>query len=128
MAKMTQEEMNMRTGQMRGVLRVVEGQPLIEQHTIIFSVLRSIEATMQEYGIKLPTYTEHRVSKKLADMNPNYVPCRRCEYRENVARDDMGYSSKCSVQFDCDGNRLLCSNDDGCSRGLLRKEYRKRKW
>lgn len=110
---------------MQDILIILNDLDLAEKHRILFSVLRSVEVTMEEYGMTPPKYTEHRVSQVKQDMNPDYTPCRRCALhpKEPCYEDAMGKCYVCDI-FKCkDGSDYIVSHDDGCSRGLLREEY-----
>lgn len=106
-------------------LEPLQGVDIEECHQILFSCLRSIEVEMEKQGIEIPKYIEHRVSQVRHDMNPDYTPCRRCEFATDRVEDSMGCQSRCSILKWANGEDYFVCNDDGCSRGLLRKEYRK---
>lgn len=143
---------------MSEVLTVLGDMELEDAHRIIFSCLRSVEVAMEDLGMKPPKYVEHRVSEVRQDMNPDYTPCRRCDFAGKATCDGSGRYSKCkvlrvafeetpgldalremasadgaseelrqaveAVEKEYAGGDFLVCGDDGCSRGLLRKEYR----
>lgn len=94
---------------------------LQEVHQILFSCLRSVEVAMDENGIKQPSYVEHRVSKRKADLNPDYVPCRRCELCKPYKN-----GRRCTAFYIGPKREVYeVSEDDGCSRGIPKKHYQK---
>lgn len=112
-----------RTNQMRQVLDVVSDCDLDEMHVVLFSCLRSVEVAMKENGIKVPNYIEHRVSEIRMDMNKDYVPCRRCIFNEKHSKDSLGVLGKCNKFKYVMGDDFITCREDGCGRGILRKEY-----
>ena len=120
---MSDELKRKRTRQMRHVLAMVSDCDLEEAHVVLFSCLRSVEVAMEESGMKVPNYIEHRVSEKRMDMNKDYVPCRRCIFNEKHGKDSMGMLGKCSQFKYVMGDDFITCRDDGCGRGILRKEY-----
>lgn len=108
---------------MKEVLIFLHDLSLEDCHQILFSCLRSVEVSMEEQGKTVPKYVEHRVSRVKQDMNPDYTPCRKCEFAIDKQQDSMGVYCRCSVFSMADGSDLLVGRDDGCSRGLIRKEY-----
>lgn len=96
-----------------------------ERHRIVFTVLNGIEEAMVAAGFNIPLYTQHRVSEVRMDLNKEYVPCRRCQFNAKFAEDEMGTIGECGQFKYADGEPLLSCRTDGCSRGMLREEYRK---
>lgn len=96
-----------------------------EIHTLLYSALRNQENNMRKAGIKIPDdYVEDRIEAKCRDgakVAPLYVLCKRCEF---CKRQEDG-TFRCT-EFYCGPKREIytVAEDDGCSRGLLRKEYR----
>ena len=120
---MSDELKRKRTRQMRQVLTMVSDCDLEEAHVVLFSCLRSVEVAMEESGIKVLNYIEHRVSEKRMDMNKEYVPCRRCIFNEKHGKDSLGVLGKCRQFKYVMGDDFIACRDDGCGMGILRKEY-----
>lgn len=103
--------------------------PLVQReqgvHTLLYSALLNQENNMRKGGIEIPSdYVEDRIvasHREGSGVAPLYVMCKRCEF---CRRQDDG-SFRCTEFYSGPRREVyLVSEDDGCSRGLLRKEYR----
>lgn len=96
-----------------------------EVHMLLFSALKNQENNMRKAGIEIPVdYVEDTIEAKCSKgsvIAPLYVLCKRCEFCKKQA--DGTY--RCSEFYSGPRREVyIVSDDDGCSRGLLRKEYR----
>lgn len=97
----------------------------IEIHMLLFSALKNQENNMKKIGIKIPDdYVEDTIEAKCRKgdkIAPIYVLCRRCEF---CKKQENG-TYRCTEFYSGPRREIyIVSEDDGCSRGLLRKEYR----
>lgn len=123
-AQLDKQRMQKDLNVMQEILAFLADYPLDHAHQLVFSILRSLEAAMEERGIKIPNYIEHRINGTVADRDPEWIRCKRCEL---VFKDHEG-CWRCSdtwVGPDKDHlEQMYCSEGDGCGRGILRKEYK----
>lgn len=93
-------------------------------HLLLTNALQNLENNMKKAGWALPEYVESRVVPRWErgeDVRSTYTPCFRCEFCKKQG-PNLG---RCT-EFYIGPKREIyyVSSDDGCSRGLLRKEYR----
>ncbi len=107
----------------------VDGNTLIAReqalHTLLYSALLNQENNMRKAGIRIPDdYVEDKIEAKSGEgqkIAPLYVMCKRCEF----CRRDGDGTFRCTEFYSGPKREIYrVSEDDGCSRGLLRKEYR----
>ena len=97
----------------------------VEVHTLLYSALRNQENNRRKAGIKVPDdYVEDTIEAKCrpgSKVDPIYVLCKRCEFCKLLPDG----TRRCT-EFYCGPKREIyqVAEDEGCSRGLLRKEYR----
>lgn len=96
-----------------------------EVHMLLFSALKNQENNMRKAGIEIPNdYVEDKIEATCragGKIAPLYVLCKRCEF----CKLNSNGQRRCTVLYSGPRREVyLVSEDDGCSRGLLRKEYR----
>lgn len=113
--------------------RTVGPMPLAQRetavHTILYSALLNHENNMRKAGIKIPDdYVEDRIEAKCrkgSAIEPLYTMCKRCEFSKPYKLDDGSMVHRCTEFYSGPRREVyVVSDDDGCSRGLPRKEYR----
>lgn len=96
----------------------------VRMHELLLNCILNHENNMKKAGIPIPdNYLQHQTVapwKKGNDINATYVPCKRCEFSKPY-KDGL---HRCT-EFYCGPKRevYVVSEDDGCSRGLLKKHY-----
>lgn len=109
-------------GTTRKCLALIDGVDGIDYagaHNIAYNLLDSIEARMRQLGVEIPTYTRKLGGQTRADRG-NFCYCRRCNCTK---RDERGFY--CTAFYvGPKRQRYYVSEDDGCARGIPRKEYR----
>lgn len=101
------------------VILDVTGDDFAAMHNIAFNLLDSIEVRMRQKGLSIPTYSRKLGGQTRADKG-NFCLCKRCNC---VARDEEGWY--CTAFYvGPKRQRYYVTDDDGCARGIPRKEYR----
>lgn len=99
-----------------------KGIDVMAMHLIAYNTLESIEASLLQNGVspqELPTYNRRMGGHTRASAG-NFTYCKRCMCSE---KDGEGWY--CTVfHVGPDKERYYTASDDGCARGIPRKEYR----
>lgn len=95
-------------------------------YCILLTCVANHEENMKKAGIEVPKLVEYRVKDSICrdggEVERAYVPCNRCEFCQAC-----GTEYECAIKREVvDGSytRYYVTNYDGCSKGILRKEYR----
>lgn len=95
------------------------GATMADAHNVAFNVLDSIEKAMLQRGLSIPTYSRKLGGQTRADKG-NFCLCKRCNC---VEKDEEGWY--CTAFYvGPKRQRYYVTDDDGCARGIPRKEYR----
>lgn len=94
-------------------------------HDVLLNAIVNHENNMESMGIEVPKkYIEDKVDtefKRGRTLESNYVMCKRCQF----CKKDKEGQHYCTVwRWNINSSRFLTSVDDGCSRDLLKEEYR----
>ena len=101
------------------IIYAIPGIDYFGAHNIAFNLLDSIEARMRQKGLSIPTYSRKLGGQTRADKG-NFCLCKRCNC---VAKDVDGWY--CTAFYvGPKRQRYYVTDDDGCARGIPRKEYR----
>lgn len=95
-------------------------------YVTLINIAANHEENMRKAGIPIPKLVEYSIKDHIGrqggEVERAYVPCNRCEFQGKCGED-----WECTIKREVvDGSytRYLVTNYDGCSKGILRREYR----